>query len=283
MNNIKYGSFSIAEANEDAFGCFPDCAWVLDGSTGLSGRHYIAEGKTDAQWYANAFSDYLSRTLPASDLPLRLLFRQGVDEVWRSFHSRSGDIPSRYDIPCCLCAAFRLRGGALEYILIGDCCLLISFLDGRTVELHDAALSRLDANTLRLALEISQKKGLSLSECRGDILPELRRVRSLMNTAGGYLSLADSPDSLLHAPVGTFPVCEIQDVCLISDGFSQYYKTFHLADGPHEFMELVRRHPVSEIYRRLLSAQKADAGLNRYPRFKLSDDATLFYAQMEHT
>ncbi len=281
LKNIKCDSLTIAGVNEDAFGSASDCAWVLDGSTGLSGHHFIPEAGTDAQWYANAFSDYLARTLPGSELPLRQVFQQGVAEVWDSFHRRAGEITERYDIPCCLCAALRLRGGNLEYILIGDCTLLVRFRDGHTAALHDEALSRLDANTLRLACEISQKKGLPLSACKSDILPELRRVRSLMNTERGYLSLADSPDSILRAPVGTFPLHDVRDVCLLSDGFSQYYQLFRLCADPREFMELVCRHTVGELYQRLLTAQRADAALNRFPRFKLSDDATLFYAQVE--
>lgn len=281
LRNMKYGSFSAAAVNEDAFGAYPDCAWVLDGSTGLSGQHHIPQAGSDAQWYASAFSDYLSAVLPCSDLPLRRLFSDGVRKVWQAFHSISGDIGEPYDIPCCLGAAIRQRGSFLEYILIGDCSLLIRFRDGTVRELFDGNLGLLDENTLRVMQRISAEKGLPLSECRQEILPELRRVRSLMNTDGGYLSLSDKPDSVLHAPVGCFPSEDVRDLCLISDGFSQYYRSFQLCSGPEAFLEQARLQTPDALYRQLLDAQYADSELSLHPRFKLSDDATIVYAEVD--
>ncbi|MBO2526927.1 MAG: hypothetical protein CW335_01920 [Clostridiales bacterium] len=280
LKSIKCGSFSTADVNEDVCGVFSDCAWVLDGSTGLSGHHHIPQAGSDAQWYAAAFSDFLSETLPHSEQPLPLLFMQGVSKVWHAFHSYSGDIENKYDVPCCLGVAIRLRDGLLEYILIGDCSLLICFNDGTVTELYDSTLSALDENTLRLMRENSAEKAMPLIECRKDILPELRKVRSLMNTKGGYISLANRPSSVLDAKIGAFPLKEVRDVCLLSDGFSQYYRSFGLCSGPNAFMERARRLAPETLYQQLLAAQQADSDLSQHPRFKLSDDSTLVYAEI---
>ena len=81
--NVKSGSFTHARVNEDAFGFDTDCAWVLDGSTGLNGKRLVAgPDGSDAQWYATAFSDYLKTALPHSEVPLPEVFSSGVQTVW---------------------------------------------------------------------------------------------------------------------------------------------------------------------------------------------------------
>jgi len=276
--NVKGGSFTHARVNEDAFGYAGNCAWVLDGSTGLNGKRLVAaEDGSDAQWYAAAFSAYLQDALPKAEGTLPEVFSNGVRQVWAEFEGRAGGSVKREDVPCCVGTAVRIRDGFLEYICVGDCCLLIRFRDGSVTELLDSTLVGLDNNTLRLAVEISRKEGIPISQCKAKILPELRRVRMTMNTPEGYISLADNAQSVLQAKTGRIPLSQIRDVCMVSDGFSEYYNMFGLADSLERFMDDVETLPPETLFDRLLSAQKADGECTRHPRFKLSDDSTILY------
>lgn len=276
--NIKGGSYTFSRTNEDAFGYGENCAWVLDGSTGLNGKRLVAgEGGSDAQWYSNAFSEYLEAALPGSDAPLTEIFSEGVRQVWAEFERRAGGSVKREDVPCCVGTAVRIRDGFLEYINVGDCCLLVRYLDGSVTELLDRTLVRMDENTVRLAVEVSAKEGIPISQCRPKILPELRRVRMTMNTPEGYISLANDPQSVMQAKTGIIPVSQIRDVCMVSDGFSEYYNMFRLAADPKAFMEVVEITSPEMLFEQLLAAQKADGDCSAHPRFKLSDDATLVY------
>lgn len=276
--NIKGGSYTISQINEDAFGYGENCAWVLDGSTGLNGKRLVAdEGGSDAQWYSNAFSEYLKAALPGSEAPLTEIFSEGVRRVWAEFEHRAGGSVAKEDVPCCVGTAVRIRNGFLEYINVGDCCLLVRYLDGSVTELLDKKLVLRDENTMRLAVEISRKEGIPISQCRSKFLPELRRVRMTMNTPEGYISLANDPRSVLQAITGEIPASQIRDVCLVSDGFSEYYNMFPLAADPKAFMETVEDTSPETLFDRLLAAQKADGDFSAHPRFKLSDDATLLY------
>ena len=276
---VKGGSFTVARVNEDAFGYAEDCAWVLDGSTGLNGKRLVAKSDgSDAQWYAAAFSDFLKSNLPGSNQPLPELFSRGVETVWAEFLRRAGGSVEKADVPCAVGTAVRIRDGFLEYINVGDCVLLVRFQDGSVAELLDETLCRLDESSINLGLQIAREENIPLSQCRQKLLPQLRRVRMLMNTPEGYISLADNERSVLSAKSGRFPLAQIRDICMVSDGFYEYYHMFRLADGPEGFMDAAASEEPQKLFDRLLEAQKADADYRKHPRFKLSDDATIFYA-----
>lgn len=276
--NVKGGSFCVARVNEDSFGYDTDCAWVLDGSTGLNGKRLVApENSSDAQWYSKAFSAFLKDNLPHAAGTLPEIFSQGVGSVWAEFLRLAGGSVKREDVPCTVGTAIRIRDGFLEYINVGDCSLLVRLKDGTVTEFLDRTLCVLDQNTINLALQISAEEGIPLSQCREKILPELRRVRMTMNTPEGYISLADDPDVVLQAKTGKIPLEQIRDVCMVSDGFAEYYNMFRLADTLRTFMDRVVDREPRELFDQLLKAQKEDASFREYPRFKLSDDATILY------
>ena len=277
LYNVKGGSYTIAKVNEDAYGWAKDCAWVLDGSTGLNGKRLVAgENGSDAQWYSHAFSGFLKDNLPGSTQPLTEIFSRGVKTVWAEFCRLAGGTVAREDVPCTVGCAVRVRDGYLEYITVGDCCLLARYQDGTVRVLLDDTLCALDNNTLRLGVEIAKKEGIPLSQCRQKLLPELRRVRMTMNTPEGYISLADDHKSVLNAKCGKIPLIQIRDICMISDGFSEFYGMFALATL-EDFMEMAATKPPEALFEELLAAQKADPDYAQHPRFKLSDDATILY------
>lgn len=281
FSNIKGGSYTIAKVNEDTFGYGEDCIWVLDGSTGLNGKRLVAgENGSDAQWYSHAFSKFLEENLPGSAEPMTELFSRGVKTVWAEFEKLAGGSVKREDVPCAVGCAARIKEGFLEYITVGDCCLLVRYKDGRVEELLDDTLCAFDQNTLRLGIQIAKEKKLPLFACRNEMLPELRRVRMTMNTPEGYISLADDDRSVLSAKCGKIPLDEIRDICMVSDGFSEFYGMFGLADLS-AFMDLAETKEPKELFEELIAAQRADPDGARYPRMKLSDDATILYCMVE--
>lgn len=279
---VKGGSFSDARVNEDAFGYDQDCAWVLDGSTGLNGKRLVAEADgSDAQWYATAFSDFLKKNLSGSTQPLPELFSRGVETVWAEFLSRAGGSVEKADVPCALGTAVRIKDGFLEYINVGDCVLFVRFRDGSVAELLDDTLCKLDEGSINLGLKIAKQENAPIPQCRPKLLQQLRSVRMRMNAPDGYISLADNEKSVLDAKNGKFPLEQIRDICMVSDGFYQYYHLFHLVDDAKSFIEAAASEAPQVLFNHLLEAQKADAYCWNYPRLKLSDDATILYACLE--
>lgn len=280
--DLKSATFTIAKVNEDAYGTDEHCAWVLDGSTGLNGKRLVAaENGSDAQWYSAAFSEFLKRNFETSELSLPQLFSQGVREVWAKFEHLAGGFVAKEDVPCTLGAAIRLKDGYLEYVNVGDCTLIVRKKDGSVEEYSDTTLCAMDNNTLRCALQIAEEKQISMRDVRPHILPELRRVRMTMNTPQGYISLASNAETVLQAKNGRIALDEIQDICLLSDGFAQYYKLFHLASDAAQMIEKVSVSAVEDLFAELIAAQNEDASMMAYPRFKLSDDATIVYAKIK--
>ena len=278
LYNVKGGSFTIAKTNEDSFGFDTHCAWVLDGSTGLNGKRLVAEeDSSDAQWYSKAFSEFLKNNLPQSEETLPVLFSRGVKTVWAAFKEKAGGSVSREDVPCTVGTAVRIKDGFLEYICIGDCSLLVRYQDGTVKEYLDDTICGFDKNSIAMAVRIAEEEGIPASQCRSRILPELRRVRMTMNTPEGYISLADNSETVLDAVNGKIPLSQIRDVCMVSDGFSEYYNMFGLAKSLEDFVDQAEKTPHKELFDRLLAVQREDETLEKFPRFKLSDDATILY------
>lgn len=278
LSEVKAGRFSIAKVNEDAFGYCEDCAWVLDGATGLNGKRLVAgENGSDAQWYAYAFSEFLRENLPGSQAPLTEILSLGVKTVWAEFARLAGCEVKREDVPCAVGTVIRLRDGYLEYACVGDCCLLVREQNGKVTELLDDTLCALDKESVEIGLQIAREEGLPLNRCRDKMTPRLLHVRLTMNTTEGYISLADNAESVLRAKTGRISMNQIRDICMVSDGFSEYYNMFRIADSLEEFMDHAAQKEPQELFDRLLQAQKADEALETYPRFKMSDDATILY------
>ncbi len=280
LSNAIGSSFTICDNNEDAFGVVQNCAWVLDGSTGLSGRRLVADcTDSDAAWYAKRFSDYLRKALHDPAQTLTQIFAEGVREVWQEFESLANDRILQDDVPCTLGTAVRVSENTFEFINIGDCPLLVRFRDGSVLQYRDDSLPNLDAESLKFAVSLAKKHNLSLRECDELLKPRLKEVRRLAGQENGYVALSNRPECISRAPHGSFPLNSVLDFCILSDGFEQFYSLFQLCTK-EEFMDLAATREHSELFEILKQAQENDPTRNNFPRFKLSDDATLIYCKI---
>lgn len=282
LYNFKAGTFTSLAVNEDAYGYSDSCAWVLDGSTGLSGRNLISgNGSSDARWYAEELSRYLGAHLQDVSKPIPDILSDAVSHCRDEFLQKLGDTEyTRLDVPCTLGVAVRLNCGVLEYAAVGDCRIIVRKTDGGVSEIYDETLCKLDENTLNAGIEASKKYGLPLIKCREYMQEQLEAVRLSVNRPDGYIAMTDDPDAVLGALNGSIPAGEICDVCLVSDGFSQYYDLFGLEPNSADFIEKVSYSDPENMYKELFAAQSNDASCDKYPRFKLSDDATIVYFKL---
>lgn len=281
LSEIKCASFSVCPINEDVGCALPNAAWVLDGSTGLNNRRLVAaEDSSDAAWYAAEFSSFLTEHISDPTRSLAQIFSDGVRAVWGKFRSlHRDDEVSPEDVPCTLATAVRVVGEKLEYIVVGDCPLLLRYRDNRVCEILDNTLPRLDAESVKIGIELSESHKIPFSECRELLLPRLKAVRLLAGREEGYVALADRPESPLNALCGDVPVDSITDFCILSDGFSEYYKLFCLCDT-EEFIRRAETQTPEALFSEILQAQENDRSQESFPRFKFSDDATIVYAKL---
>ena len=77
-----------------------------------------------------------------------------------------------------------------------------------------------------------------------------------------------------HAPVAVG-----DDVLLMSDGFAALFDTYR-AYEPAGFFKRLQSHGLDDLARTLRGIEQDDAACLRYPRFKMSDDASAIWLRV---
>jgi len=98
------------------------------------------------------------------------------------------------------------------------------------------------------------------------------------NQAGGFWVAAADPDVAVHALTGRMALDGLHRVAALTDGAARLVTAFELLDW-HELLTVLDTDGLGEIIRRTRAAEASDPHGIRWPRNKVSDDATIAYAQ----
>lgn len=278
--NINTYSGTGLEHNEDAVYAAQGLLIVMDGASGLNGIHRT-DAPTDARWLAQTTVALLAEKLGSSERPIAGALEETAEALRRELAVFGyPEEPELYPSGSLMIA--RLLGREIELYTLGDCTALIRWRDGRPVCCcHDAAVTRLDDAVLTRAQKLAERGGGSIAQA----LPELRSFvvenRRLRNREGGYWIFDPSGKGIAHGQRLLLSAGEVHSLALMSDGF---YDIVQLEDGPthEELMLLLESTPAEKLVEGLYEALEADPLLDRLPRFKLKDDATVAYARVDH-
>lgn len=281
MRNIKYLSKQGAniKPNEDKITIISNAAWVIDGATGLTGKR-ITEKETDALWYVEALDDYLRNNIN-SPKSIKEIIKDAVKEIRSRYSKYEGfDNLEEVDYPCAALALVRFNNKELEYYAIGDCTLIYSKENGNTEEILDKRLGELEEKISEKMQELSKINNISILEARKHCNDEFIALRKLKNKDNGYWILELNEQAVGNGIYNKIPINNKFNVCMISDGFSQYYDTFNLAKDYKEFIKLAKDNDIEDLYNTLYKEQENDGNCNKYTRFKKSDDTSIIYFEI---
>jgi hypothetical protein len=85
-----------------------------------------------------------------------------------------------------------------------------------------------------------------------------------------------SPDAAADAATGTIPRAGLRGVALLSDGATRITDLYHVLTWP-AVIDVIRDHGPAELIRQVRATEASDPDGGRWPRAKLSDDATALY------
>lgn len=266
-------SFSRSGAlhNEDTFSINPNFGFVLDGATGLL-KERITQVESDAQWFVVEWKKFLENNLN-SETPLKEILKQGVKAVNDLYMSLPGaeNVKSK---PSSGMALYRVNNGKLEYLLLGDCSIAITKKSGEVVLLQPQQLTMLDQINIDRMSSIAKEKGINVIDARELITEHLLETRLTQNTDKGYYILSDSYEAIDNALYGEMDFDEVKQIAAFSDGYSQIFDTFSLLTVEKLAEVLGAGASLGELYNILWYLQEKDKHCNKYPRFKVRDDAT---------
>lgn len=281
MRNIKYLSKQGAKIkpNEDKITIIDGAAWVLDGATGITGKR-ITEKETDALWYVEKINNYLINNIN-SYKSLKDIMKSAIREVKESYIVYDGyKNLDEVDYPCAAIALVRFNSKELEYYVMGDCTLIYKEKDDNAVEIVDKRIIELEEKILDSMVKVSKEKKVSILEARKYCDNEVLDVRRMKNRSNGYWILELNEEAVDNGLYGKIAISKEASITLTSDGFSQYYDTFNLAEGYSEFINIVKETNIDDLYNNLYLSQEEDSKCNSYPRLKKRDDSSIIYFEV---
>ncbi|GAA3076837.1 protein phosphatase 2C domain-containing protein [Streptomyces roseofulvus] len=256
-------------ANEDFAISGPTAAVVLDGAGMAPGmesgcRHGVA-------WYVEQLGRRMHAEAARQDSPLADCLAAAIESTAKLHrHTCAIDDPLS---PSATVAITRVRDDAFEWLVLGDCTVLIDV--GGTAQAHsDDRLAHVAPKARQLLA--TRTPGTPERQKAHEALVHEERTRR--NTPGGYWVAAADPTAAHEALTGMEKVSHTRRAALLTDGAARLVTTFHQTDWTG-CLDLLSDYGPDHVIRKVREAEKPDPDLGRWPRSKQHDDATVAYVR----
>ncbi|GAA0701360.1 hypothetical protein GCM10008904_07390 [Paraclostridium ghonii] len=267
-----------AKYNEDIIGFNPFGAWVLDGATGLNKKNLIS-CKSDANWYVNWWNTYLHKNI-CEEITLKEIMTNGVKLIANEYYLKvDKDKIERLDTPSSSIAVIKFYDNKLEYFLLGDCSFHFK-IDEEVFVIKDNSLCYLDRLVYNEMERLPNLVSLSFEEIKNSVMNTIISNRLKKNTKNGYWILDFDENAIENALNGFINVKDDINIMLTSDGFScisDRYKNIE----EYSLINEVQKHGVGHIYKKLRNIELDDFSTTRFPRFKVNDDSSCVYLEID--
>lgn len=238
----------------------------------------------DAYWYVHALSGALGAMLAHDDgLDLRQALTEAIVAA-RARHHPDCSTSSATTGPSAAVTLARRRGDFLDYLVLGDCTVLVETGSG-VVDRTDRRLAGVAPDVRAAIREHLQGGGGYSSQVYRSLLAQLVDAElAARNVPGGYWIAAEDPEAAAHALTGTFPIGsgpdEARRIALLSDGFARAVTIFRLQPGWQQLLSVLVSGGPASCLAALRSAESADPRGLRFPRTSPSDDASVIFCEL---
>ncbi|MFJ9519856.1 protein phosphatase 2C domain-containing protein [Kitasatospora sp. NPDC101801] len=256
---------------EDHIVVLPDAVVVLDGVSTVTGDEPLGG------WYARTLGERLADGLgggAAADL------RVVLSGAIRAVAAEHRLLPGRS--PAATVAVLRRSGDRLDALVLGDSPVVAFGRDGTVHELRDDRLADLVAPRPQLA-EYRDRlaAGSGYDQRHRELMRELREFQyTVINREGGYWIAEAEPEAGLRARTASWPLAELTDVVLATDGVSSLVDDYRLADW-RTLVEDCRRSGPQWLVDAVHEAEAGDQGAVKWPRGKVHDDKALAHVTLD--
>ena len=240
--------------NEDWVGVSTTAAVAIDGVTVFKNTQTGCFHGTP--WYVNQLGTRLLALVSDPSISLRSALKAVISDV-ASLHASTCDL-RQIGAPSAAVSVVRKNGGIVEYLVLADMTILIESGNGLTV-----------ISDVRVSATVEDLAGAS--ESSQEIMKRRQRYR---NKEGSYWVAAADPEAAEHARVGHVAADSVSRVALMSDGAARLVTPFQQVDWP-EILTLASESGPGAVIERVRKIEESDSEKVRWPRFKVSDDATI--------
>jgi hypothetical protein len=247
--------------NEDWAAASPAAAVVLDGVTIFSDTATGCQHGTP--WYVSQLGMRLLAAAADPAVPLTDALAGAIREV-AALHEGTCDL-SEVGAPSAAVAVVRFGERSADYLVLADVTILLDRVSELTV-----------VTDKRVASTVADLAG------QRDISSRVMERRGqYRNREGGYWVAAADPEVAKHAITGSVPLSELRYVALMTDGVTRLVTPFEQDDW-YSLLDLSVNYGSKAVIERVRRTELDDPDGNRWPRFKISDDATIAIISTDH-
>lgn len=256
--------------NEDWAAASPNAVVVLDGVTA---PHVATRGcRHPVAWFTQQLGGRLLMLL-GDDLDMPDALAAAIDQV-ADLHRDSCNLESP-GVPAAAVAALRKRGnGMLDYLVLADTVLVLD-TDAELRVVTDARVDQAAPD----ALAATKQEAIGTPEHQAAVARMSVEQLKKRNVSGGYWVAAAEREAAFNAVVGHIPVEEVRRVAIFTDGASRAVDTFQDM-GWASCLDYLQEHGPRGLIHHVRRIEESDPVGARWPRFKVSDDATVAIVEM---
>lgn len=252
---------SPSRANEDSTATGPDIFVLLDGATARTETGCVH----GVSWFAGHLAEEVVDHAPLG--PAGAL-AAGISRT-ADLHRDTCDL-AHPGTPSAAFAIVQVTGRIMRYLVLGDVTVVIDSVDGIRV-VSDQRVSQ------TAAAERAAADAMHASDSgKAAALVRMKHAElAARNVPDGFWVATTDPVAAEHALTGQIPVSEVRQVAVLSDGAARAVE-FGLYDWP-DILDVLRDAGPDALIRQVRGAEASDPEATRWPRNKISDDATAAY------
>jgi len=266
-------------ANEDRAACAENFCWVLDGASGL-GSDKILSDKSEVIWFVDNWNEYILKVSNSKTIQsLSSIIDQGISDIKEKFYKYSNTAKiNDLNKPSSSIAIIKLDNNTLNYFILGDCTLLIKQNED-IISLKDNKLDKLDKKVIDYITQKINEENLTFKQARKKAKNLLIENRMKKNSKNGYWTLEFDNNAVENSLRGSVKLNNNTEILLMTDGFSAITDTYNLYDKAALFHK-IKKEGLIPVYEELRKIEKSDYEAKKFPRLKVSDDASAVYCEL---
>lgn len=258
----------LSVPNDDRAGSTAQRAWVIDGATDLGPPGLLGEQGGAAWLAANADAAFATVAGPTlADACAQMCAR--VEARYTAEARRAPE--GTWELPRASFAAIQIDGERIDLAWASDCSVLHATATGTTWRTPVPSRARESAQAAALAPGIGAVK-LGTEA----VLQDRRLSRS---RAGQRVLSIDAAATMAILSHVSFDVSVGDELLLMTDGMVALVDSYGCHDSDSLFAA-VRAHGLAALGAELRAIEQEDAACLRFPRFKVSDDATALWLRI---
>jgi len=251
-----------AKLNEDALLIKDNIYAVFDGTTSLVS--YLSEkGETGAKIASTIAKNEFSKNTGS----LKDLAANANNKINELMIKENIDTKDKLVCWSTCVAAIRLNDTEIEYLVVGDCFILMIFEDNSSKLL--VSYLNFDLENIKEWKKLADKKSDNIFE---KLKPQIIKIRRNMNVTYGALN--GEKEALNFFNYGKTSLKNIKSILLFTDGL------LIPKEDPEEeevwglFVKIYQKSGLKGLLRYVRDIEKKDPKCWKYPRYKQHDDAT---------